>query len=338
MCPRKRTDGLPARWEFHHGAYYYRPTPDLRYLWDDKTRFKLGTTLPEAYRVFAGRIARTETNATVAGLLDRYALEVTPTKAKRTQQTEIPLIPELKEILGHIPVALLTPVHVYEMLDAIEPPSKGNRMVAIISHACTYAIRWGLREDHPVKGRVIKHPTPSRTRYVETEELKRCFEIAPKLIQAYIPVKICLGARKMGILRILNTDITDTELHLTESKTGEQKIYEMTFPLRVAIENARTLMPKDIAPNLFHTRRGKSYVTEHDTTSGFDSVWRRWMLKCLEQELIDERFQEHDLRAKTASDSVTVERAMELLGSGETVVKKHYRRKGKVVKPHESKF
>ncbi|MEM7469300.1 MAG: hypothetical protein AAF387_20785 [Pseudomonadota bacterium] len=108
------------------------------------------------------------------------------------------------------------------------------------------------------------------------------------------------------------------------------------MPLKVAIENARALMPKDIAPNLFHTRRGKSYVTENDTTSGFDSIWRRWMLKCLDQGLVEERFSEHDLRAKTASDADTVERATELLGSGKAVVKKHYRRKGRVVKPHDA--
>ncbi|MEM7469301.1 MAG: hypothetical protein AAF387_20790, partial [Pseudomonadota bacterium] len=47
-------------------------------------------------------------------------------------------------------------------------------------------------------------------------ELQRCYAIAPKLIKAYIPVKLCLGARKMGILRIRNENITETELHLTE--------------------------------------------------------------------------------------------------------------------------
>lgn len=338
MSQKKRKPqhtGLPSRWEYHHGAYYYRPRAEIRNLWDDKVRFRLGKTLSEAYRVFAGRVDASEPGSSVAALLDRYALEIVPKKALRTQDTELPLIPQLKDFLGHIPVVALSAVHVYQMLDAIDSKSKGNRMVAVISHACTYAIRWGLREDHPVKGRVVRHSQGSRSRYVETDELRSCFAIAPPLIRAYIPVKLCTGARKSGILRIRNADVTDAGLSLTESKTAERKLYEMDETLTAAVDNARLLMPKDIAPWLFHTRKGACYVKDNDKTSGFDSVWQRWMQKCLEQELVSERFQEHDLRAKTASDSDSETRAAELLGSKLAVVKKHYLRRPRSLKPHD---
>lgn len=136
-------------------------------------------------------------------------------------------------------------------------------------------------------------------------------------------------------IRIQNADTRKIGLSLTESKTGELKIYEMTDTLAAAIENARLAMPKDIAPWLFHTRKGACYVRANEKTSGFDSVWQRWMRACLDKNLISERFQEHDLRAKTASDSAFDARAAELLGSGIPVVKKHYMRKTKIVKPHE---
>jgi hypothetical protein len=139
-------------------------------------------------------------------------------------------------------------------------------------------------------------------------------------------------------LRVRNVHITKDGFSLTESKTGERKIYEMDETLTAAVENARSLMPKDIAPWLFHTRRGACYVKDNDKTSGFDSVWQRWMQKCLEQELISERFQEHDLRAKTASDSESETRAAELLGSQLSVVKKHYLRRPRSLKPHDPRL
>ena len=49
------------------------------------------------------------------------------------------------------------------------------------------------------------------------------------------------------------------------------------------------------------------------TGDGFHSIWHNWMVKALDKELLSERFQERDIRKKTASD-VELEHAQLLLG------------------------
>ena len=117
--PRKPENrGLPARWQFTHGAYYFRVPPGLEYLWDDKKRFRLGKTLPESYREWATRLVQTKSDCrTVDQLLDRYLLEIVPTKAAATQQTNVLFIKKLKEKFGKAELLAIRPKHIYQYVD-----------------------------------------------------------------------------------------------------------------------------------------------------------------------------------------------------------------------------
>ena len=70
--PRKRVrtenKGLPARWRFRHGAYYFDVPVSLRDAWDGKREFRLGKTLPEAYRIWAQRLDHQPVLHTIAQL------------------------------------------------------------------------------------------------------------------------------------------------------------------------------------------------------------------------------------------------------------------------------
>ena len=82
--------GLPKGWRFKNGAYRYRVPAGQEHQWDNKTEFRLGTTLSEAHHTFAGRIASGEgAISTIAQLLDRYSYEVTPSKSSRMQIDEV---------------------------------------------------------------------------------------------------------------------------------------------------------------------------------------------------------------------------------------------------------
>ena len=64
---------------------------------------------------------------------------------------------------------------------------------------------------------------------------------------------------------------------------------------------------------------------------GFDSIWRRFINKALKETKLSERFTEHDLRAKVASDTET-ENARKLLGHANIeVTERVYRRKPEFV-------
>uniref|UniRef100_UPI00254CEE57 hypothetical protein n=1 Tax=Klebsiella pneumoniae TaxID=573 RepID=UPI00254CEE57 len=68
MAPRKRRTeniGLPSRWCFQHGAYYFQVPLSIRHHWDGKAFFRLGATLAEAHATFASRIRESERDGVV---------------------------------------------------------------------------------------------------------------------------------------------------------------------------------------------------------------------------------------------------------------------------------
>ncbi len=88
-------------------------------------------------------------------------------------------------------------------------------------------------------------------------------------------------------------------------------MYEWTPALREVISAIRSHRKKIGALYLFSTRSGQPYIQEDGKTSGFDSIWQRFMAKVVASGT--PRFTEHDLRAKVASDT-TLKRAQELTG------------------------
>lgn len=74
-------------------------------------------------------------------------------------------------------------------------------------------------------------------------------------------------------------------------------------------------------------------MKEDKIANGFDSIWRRFMDKALKETKLTERFTEHDLRAKVASD-LESEHARQLLGhSNIEFTERVYRRKAEIIKP-----
>ncbi len=89
--PKKRRQenrGLPKRWRLKCGAYRYLVPAGQELQWDNKKEFTLGKTLPEAYKVWAERLANNDDVKTVSELLDRYLLEHVPTKSYKAQQSD----------------------------------------------------------------------------------------------------------------------------------------------------------------------------------------------------------------------------------------------------------
>ncbi|MDQ3565241.1 MAG: tyrosine-type recombinase/integrase [Pseudomonadota bacterium] len=341
MAPRKRNPenkGLPLRWCYQHGAYYYQVPPGLEMQWDAKRKFKLGRTLPDAYTVWAQRIPGSREARTVGELLDRYAAEVVPAKAPKTQQSNIPAIKRLKAVFGHMPLETLKPKHVYQYLDKRGARVAAKREIEVLSHTYTKAIEWGLIEAHPIKGKVIRAGTPPRTRYVEDWEIVEALSVAGPVLRAYISIKLLTGLRRADLLGLRMADIREDGIHVAPRKTakttGKRLIIEWSQSLRAAVEAALAARPKDIAPWLFCTRRGESYVKADGTANGWDSLWQRFMTKVMANTKVKERFTEHDLRAKCASDAPSLERARQLLAHADAALTRLvYRRKPERVKP-----
>ena len=348
--------GLPARWRLAHGAYYYQVPPGLESQWDGKKLFRLGKTTPEAYRVWADRVAAPERITTVDALLDRYALEVIPEKEPKTRSSNQNSMQFLRPVFGSMALADIKPVHVYRYADLRSQKTRGedgrvrggktaaHRDIEVLSHAFTKAVQWGLIDRHPFLDQVRLEGTKPRTRYVEDWEIVECLRIEARrkkgsvlAIQGYIRLKLLTGLRQADLLRLRLDQMQEDGIHVmpskTEGSTGKSMIFEWSDELRKAVAMCKSARPR-LSTMLFCTRDGKPYVDEDDETDSWKSMWSRFMARVLAETDVKERFTEHDLRAKVGSDAESLARAQQLLGHADAATTKRvYRRKAERIKP-----
>jgi integrase len=353
--PRKRNKentGLPARWRHYHGAYFYRVPPGLESQWGGRKQFRLGSTLGEAASEWAKRMNTSERPVFyIRELLERYALEVVPTKAVATQQGDSASLVNLRKVFGDMRLVDLEPQHVYKYADSRadskgkKSPSTARHDIGVFRHAFTKAVEWGIFPKHPFKGEVRLKGAKPRTRYIEDWEIVEALALTPmrkagsvRMIQAYIRIKMLIGLRRGDLLRLRMSDITDAGIKVTPRKTanttGITRTFSWTPELRAAVNMAIAARPC-LSPWLFCTSKGKGYFDEKTgKPHGWNSMWKRFMKRLLSETKITERFTEHDLRAKCASDAETLERAKELLGHADSkITERVYRRKPEVVRP-----
>ena len=153
----------------------------------------------------------------------------------------------------------------------------------------------------------------------------------------------CTGLSATGPKNSRLSDLKDDGIHVTPEKTkdssGKSLIYEWTPDLKAAVDSAKAARPR-ISNFLFCKRLGNGYLDEETgRAGGWDSMWRNFVDRVMEETDIKDRFTEHDLRAKCASDAETLEHAQQLLAHADSrTTKRVYRRKAERVKPLNSKF
>jgi integrase len=343
----KINKGLPERWIFHHGAYYFRVPVGLESLWDGKKKFLLGHSLPEAFVSYAARIEVKDKTKTIGDLLDRYSIQVVPLKAAATRQGNVIQIKKLRAVFGNIPLLPFSPQLVYKYVDKRSHKIAAHREVEVLSHAYTKAVEWGLIDRHPFKGEVRLEGEKPRDRYVEDWEIVECLNLkAPKakggvaVIQAYIRLKLLTGLSRGDLLRLeparqCKDDGIHIQRHKTMNSSGKRTVYTWTPALRDAVDKALASRPVDISPFLFCTRKGEGYIDEMTgSPSGWKSMWQRFFARVIAETKVTENFTEHDLRAKVASDAESLQHATELLAHADSrTTERVYRRKAVIVKP-----
>lgn len=327
--------GLPARWQHTHGAYYYRVPPGLEARWDGKHRFRLGKTLPEAYKEWAERIGSVAKLGTIGAALDRYVLEVIPAKAVQTQVSNKNALKRLRPAFGHMPITALKPHHIYRYFDTRTRKTAAHREIEVISHLYTKLVEWGEINAHPFKNQVRldnARALKARTRYVEDWEIVECLGLPPfqkkgsvLMCQAYIKLKLLTGLSQGDLLRLrvgehLRDDGIHVQRHKTKDTTGKRTVYtyDQVPERKTAVEDAKHVRPA-LSPFLFCNRRGEGYLNERTGRApGFASMWQHFMARVLEETKVTEHFTEHDLRAKAGSDAASLERARALLQHADT--------------------
>jgi integrase len=115
---------------------------------------------------------------------------------------------------------------------------------------------------------------------------------------------------------------------------GKRMIIQWSDELRAAVGMAKAARPVQLSPYLFCNMKRKCYFKESGRAGGWETLWRNFMTRVMEETKVKDHFTEHDLRAKCASDAATLEHARSLLAHADSkLTDRVYRRRPEVVKP-----
>lgn len=340
MSPRPRNPlnrGLPARWRRKHGAYYYRPRDSEKLIWDGKSEFRLGKTLPEAYRTYADRAECIDRVITMLQLFERYELEVIPLKQPKSQESNHTSLRRLRPVFGAMRVEDIKPKDAYAYMSRIAKlhgEMSANRDYEVLSHSLSKAVEWGVIDRNDLKGQVKKYKRKKRTRYIEDWEMEAFRSVAHPTLVAFTYFKQLTGLRASDILRIRTVDFRDEGIFVPTSKTDVPLIIAWSDELRYAVDFALDIRPRSDTDLLFCNRKGNCYATADGKNSGFKSLWQRSMAKALAKSDLEEKFWEIDIRRKTASDMTPGDAQRLLAHKDLRTTQRYYRVKPDVVKPH----
>lgn len=302
--PRKLRTDLPECVYFRSGAYYYVTGG----VWT-----RLGKTYKEAMLAWAELVKQPGGPVvTVSDLLDRYTLEVIPTKSERTQKDNRNELRYLRAFFGSMPVRGVRPKHVAEYISTREAKVRANREVALLSHAFNKAILWEIATTNPCSVPGLRNVEKPRDRYVTDEEIEHFKEWCPKWLKTYIDLKLLLGLRKQDMLELHWADMDDRSIFVHTQKTGVKLAIARTKEVNSVLDRILTK-----SGHLFQTTSGTAYSSE-----GFDSAWQRAKAKYLSNG--GQPFNEHDLRGKVATDMNNLEAAKNLLGHSSITMTEDY--------------
>jgi integrase len=245
---------------------------------------------------------------TVGDLLDRYAVDVIPSKAITTQDSNAFAIVQLKKVLGELLIPELTLQSVTEYFSQRSYKVAARREIEVLSHAYTKAVEWGYIGRHPFKGMLSLPKEEPRRRHVEDWEVLEMLSLEPRqktgsvrAIQSFIRLMLLTGLRRVELLRVKVTSIQDDGFEVDIGKSGKRVTFRWTDELRTAISLAKNSRPAEMSAWLFCKADGTCYVNEENgRADGWDSMWGRFVDRILLETKIVKRFTEHDLRLRAA--------------------------------------
>ena len=202
----------------------------------------------------------------------------------------------------------------------LETPAAANLDINVLSIVFSGAVQSGLLERNLCR-EVARHPQVPRDRYVADSELAAFRRCCPPRTNAYIDLKMATGARQGQLAQTRWTDWSGTALLIRAAKHGRDTWYEGPGIRSALTECAAVFHGMSLAAaarsntTIVVNRRGKSYVAAKCMIA---SLWHPAMKRFVDAG--GERFREHDLRAKVASDSPDVHVAQRRLGHQTTAI------------------
>ena len=164
---------------------------------------------------------------------------------------------------------------------------------------------------------VRRYPAPPRGRYVADSEVEALRRHCSDRTNAYLDLKLSTGARQGQIFKVRWEHWDGSELYVAAAKGGKNTWYggpgvRAALTACAAAFHAATLEEAaKLSSPVVVTRSGAAYRSAKGMIC---SLWHPAMRRYLDSNPGAERFREHDLRAKVASDSGDLTLAQERLG------------------------
>lgn len=240
----------------------------------------------------------------------------------------------LRHTFGSRIAAELVPKDFGEFLNVPKGKIQRNRQLAVFSAALSEAVRRWYWLDRNVLKDVARNPSRPRDRYVSDAEYEGCKAIAPVRVKCAMELALLTGQRQGDLLDLKWKAIIDmpdgtNAILFEQAKTAKRLAIKITPALEAILDKCWQLPNggKDGCEYVLPTRMGRRYTSE-----GFRACWQRTQKKW--KRFGNRAFTFHDLRAKSASDSVTVEAAYQRLGhTSMAMTRRVYDRGIRVVTP-----
>jgi integrase len=269
---------------------------------------------------------------TVSQVLDGYEAACLHELAPRTQRDYRRHLNHLRRRFGHLLANGLKPRDFGPFLTEIPSGKKGRvqrvRQLAVLSAAFTYAVSFSYQmELNPL--RQVKRPKfKPRTRYVTDAEYDGVRAIAIPQIRLAMQLAYLTGQRQGDVIGLKWKDVDD-RIHFVQGKTGKKIGVKIGPKLEETLDECWKLP--------YGGHEGGEYVVPRSkrgggryTSEGFRAGWQRLIGKWVR--MGNARFNFHDLRSKTVSDSTSLQEASDRAGHiGQAMTKRVYDRKERQV-------
>lgn len=356
--PRKKEhQGLPPYVDIEKGKKRKNGTwPKPYYLLRIKGKepVKLGYTRAEMYRKYGKIIDRPIDITTMEDLIEAYVRSVSVKKGDSTYKNELIKAKFLIAFFKGFEPRDVTPADIYEYLDLrsvkrrVESKINGkkhvtmkgghvaaNRDLALLSSIFSFAIRKGVVDYNPCKD-VEKYSETPRDKYIENWEFHAVYRVSPPILRYILAFAYLTGQRVGDILKIKETDMSDRGIFIVENKSlsvvlkrkAKKKIILWSSLLIRVVNRARCLRPVVTSEYVFCKEDGDRY-----TYAGLRSMFERATERAIAKGALKEKFNLHDIKAKTYSDEEDKTKSMQRAGHTSHKMARVYDRKTKEIRP-----
>ena len=280
---------------------------------------------------------------TMKGIFDRYARQIIPKKAIRTQRDNHAELRQLRVVFDEAPIDSIAPSMIAQYRDSRSAKTRANREIALLFHVFNTAREWGLtNKENPCLG-VRKNKEKPRDYYANDEVWAAVYQKAARELKDAMDLAYLTGQRPADVLAMRRDDIAGDYLLVSQGKTGKR--------LRIHLNNGAErgslgqLLDQIMQRNAKHLSP-YFIINRYGLRLSWEMLRNRWAET--RQNAADEanasgarelatrilQFQFRDIRPKAASEIIDVGDASRLLGhSKEGITERVYRRVGAIAKP-----